>query len=61
MAFDPVCGMNVSEISPMYTLDYMGKIYIFCSETCQIAFSKNPMKYTNSGGHSTHPRHGCCC
>lgn len=61
MAIDPVCGMSVSEIKPMYKMEYMGKTYIFCSETCEEKFGNNPRKYLNEEEHFTHSRHGCCC
>ena len=41
---DPVCGMNTSEhLSD--TIQYAGKVYGFCSETCKNEFAKNPGKY----------------
>jgi YHS domain-containing protein len=43
-ANDPVCGMSTAEhLSD--TIQYNGKIYGFCSETCKNEFAKNPEKY----------------
>ncbi|MEM0141441.1 MAG: YHS domain-containing protein [Thermoplasmatales archaeon] len=47
MAKDPVCGMNVSEKSQLYS-EYKGKKYYFCSISCKKSFDSNPGNYVNS-------------
>ncbi|MDI3548870.1 MAG: hypothetical protein PWR10_2522 [Halanaerobiales bacterium] len=46
METDPVCGMkvNVSD-NTVYTYNYKGKTYHFCSETCKETFTANPDDY----------------
>ena len=61
MAKDPVCGMNVSESSAMYKLDFLDNTYYFCSETCKAKFNRDPVRYTGTGEHHEHSRHHCCC
>ena len=38
---DPVCNMEVSEISKA-SGNYKGKRYYFCSDNCKAKFRKNP-------------------
>jgi len=45
MAKDPVCGMMVDEKKAAASLEYQGKKYHFCSESCKKEFEKNPKKY----------------
>ena len=45
MAKDLVCGMEVDESNPPFTSAYKGKIYYFCSHSCQREFERNPEKY----------------
>ncbi|MFQ6020654.1 MAG: YHS domain-containing protein [Candidatus Aenigmatarchaeota archaeon] len=44
MAIDPVCGMKVDE-KRAAKVKHKGKIYYFCSPTCQWAFEKNPKQF----------------
>lgn len=44
MAKDLVCGMEVNEKRAAKTT-YKGKIYYFCSPTCQWAFESNPKQF----------------
>ena len=44
-AEDPVCGMEVETTEAKaagLTLEYQGRTYYFCSETCKEQFAKNP-------------------
>jgi len=59
MAKDPVCGMNVDEMSAKYKSEHMGKTYYFCSQMCKTTFDKNPTEYVGGGG--GHSEHSCCC
>ncbi|HZY10325.1 MAG TPA: YHS domain-containing protein [Bacteroidota bacterium] len=45
MVKDLVCGMDVDESNPPFTSAYKGKIYYFCSHSCQREFERNPEKY----------------
>ncbi|MGC8618500.1 MAG: YHS domain-containing protein [Thermoplasmata archaeon] len=44
MAKDPVCGMNVSENSKLFS-EYNGAKYYFCSQSCKKSFDSHPGKY----------------
>jgi YHS domain-containing protein len=44
MAKDVVCGMNVDEKSDN-KVNYKGKIYYFCSHSCQWEFEKDPERF----------------
>lgn len=46
MARDPVCGMEVDDNITKYRAIYEGKVYYFCSSSCQKEFEKEPRKYT---------------
>ncbi|MBM3284933.1 MAG: YHS domain-containing protein, partial [Candidatus Aminicenantes bacterium] len=45
VARDPVCGMEVQEDSAAAVSQYQGKKYYFCSESCRIAFDRDPVRY----------------
>jgi YHS domain-containing protein len=47
MAKDPVCKMEVDE-KKAAKKNYKGKIYYFCSPTCQWAFEENPEQFLES-------------
>ena len=57
MAIDPVCGMEVDEMSPAATYEYKGQTYYFCAPGCKAAFEKDPEKYLSGGGHAEHDHH----
>lgn len=44
-AKDPVCNMEVSDITKAPSEEYKGKTYYFCSEHCKKAFKKDPNSY----------------
>lgn len=44
---DPVCGMTVDTENAMYTSDYKGKRYYFCSPGCKADFENNPEHYVS--------------
>src|SRR3954447_15951439 len=43
-ARDPVCGMMVSEDSPLRAA-HQGKTYYFCNPSCRTAFLADPPRY----------------
>lgn len=47
MAKDPVCGMQVNEVTAAAAMEYRGKTYYFCSPACKATFEKNPEKYAS--------------
>jgi len=59
---DPVCGMDVNEITSQYKTMYENETYYFCSQTCKTQFDKNPTKYIKEGAmtHGGHVYHGGC-
>lgn len=55
--FDPVCGMDVSDRTPL-TTQFEGKTYYFCSTVCKNVFEKEPHKYMS--GKDKEQTGGCC-
>src|SRR3989344_3921701 len=49
MVKDIVCGMDVNEKRAKYKVDYMNKLYYFCSSACKTKFEKQPEKYVGEG------------
>lgn len=47
MVKDPVCGMEIKDISKSDKKEYKGKIYYFCTTLCMIQFEHEPEKYIN--------------
>ncbi len=45
LAVDPVCKMEISAGADVLHVEYKGKTYYFCSETCHRKFSQNPARY----------------
>jgi Cu+-exporting ATPase len=45
MTKDPVCGMMVQEQSAAGHVQYLGKDYYFCSESCLQKFEASPQDY----------------
>jgi Cu+-exporting ATPase len=45
MVVDPVCGMRIESEEAVGTMDYQGKSYYFCSQTCHDAFVTDPSAY----------------
>jgi Cu+-exporting ATPase len=41
----PVCGMNIDSEESVGTVEYEGKTYYFCSQTCRDAFEADPTSY----------------
>ncbi|MDE3056795.1 MAG: YHS domain-containing protein [Bacteroidota bacterium] len=56
MAHDPVCGMEIKDISKAEKLEYKGITYYFCTSLCKIQFEEDPEKYAkkNYGGEHRH-------
>ena len=48
MATDPVCGMHIESEEAAGTIEYEGKTYYFCSQTCHDAFAADPVSYAIS-------------
>lgn len=59
MKTDPVCGMQVDEISALRA-EHEGETVLFCSEHCRAKFLKEPKKYSmaTDAGHSCCSEHG---
>lgn len=45
MTWDPVCGMAVAEDGEDVSLEYEGRVYLFCSEHCLREFERHPEDY----------------
>ncbi len=45
---DPVCGMQIDKEKAKGPASHMGKIFYFCSESCQKKFEKEQMKYMDN-------------
>ena len=56
MAKDPVCNMEVDEVTAAAKSEYNGTTYYFCAPGCKRAFDKEPEKYLS--GHGEHHHHG---
>src|SRR5688572_2801949 len=41
-AIDPVCGMTISPADAVGTVDYQGRTYYFCAESCVEQFRDDP-------------------
>ncbi len=46
IATDPVCGMQVTTDTSARTAKHDGKLYYFCSESCDNRFNEDPALYT---------------
>lgn len=42
---DPVCGMTVDPATAVARVEYEGRTYYFCSQTCATSFRADPAKY----------------
>ena len=47
MVVDPVCGMRIESEEAAGSIDYEGKTYFFCSQTCHDAFRADPSTYAS--------------
>ena len=54
---DPVCGMDVNPATTKYQLEQGGKIYFFCSQSCQEKFRAHPETYLLSAASSAAGAH----
>jgi Cu+-exporting ATPase len=45
MERDVVCGMQVDPARAAGHTDHEGKVYSFCSKSCQAKFAANPKQY----------------
>ena len=50
MTYDPVCRMEIKDISKADKTDYKGKTYDFCTPLCKVEFDNNPEKYIKKDG-----------
>lgn len=57
MVHDPVCGMEIKDISKAEKLDYNGKTYYFCSRLCKVQFEQEPEKYVKKNDEDEHKHH----
>ena len=57
MIHDPVCGMEIKDISNAEKLDYKDKSYYFCSDLCKIQFEQDPEKYIKKDDADEHTHH----
>ena len=55
MVKDPVCGMSIDSEEAAGTIEYEGKTYYFCSQTCHDAFQADPSARTWREGDRTAP------
>jgi len=46
---DPVCGRDLGPAGSVYTLEYRGVTYEFCSARCKEAFRARPHVYVKVG------------
>ncbi len=49
MERDPVCGMEIDPTNAAAQMDYQGKTYYFCSQSCHNQFMQNPQQYVQQG------------
>ncbi len=50
---DPVCGMTITASVAVGTVDYGGRKYYFCSESCLTQFRDNPARFVDRQPSST--------
>lgn len=50
MKIDPVCGMEIIDISNAEKVEYKDKNYYFCTTICKIQFEHDPGKYVKNSG-----------
>lgn len=66
MVIDPVCGMEVDPEKSNWVVEIGSENFFFCSESCQKAFIRDPLKYseTRHRGHNPTGQRGhmggCC-
>lgn len=48
MVTDPVCEMQIEEPEAVAKVEYRGRTYYFCSESCQKAFEKTPEQFVGT-------------
>jgi YHS domain-containing protein len=44
---DPVCGMEVTEEDAAAHVDWAGRTFLFCSETCRDEFAADPEQFVD--------------
>lgn len=44
---DPVCGMPIDPVQALYSSDYRGETYYFCSSVCLERFNLHPERYAH--------------
>lgn len=57
MTHDPVCGMEIKDISKTEKTEYKGKTYYFCTTLCKIQFEQDPEKYVEKDDGDKHKHH----
>src|SRR6476659_6601676 len=46
---DPVCGMTIDPADAVGHVDYDGRTYYFCAESCLERFTAKPARYVTTG------------
>ncbi|HAB54613.1 MAG: hypothetical protein A2315_07245 [Ignavibacteria bacterium RIFOXYB2_FULL_35_12] len=54
---DPVCGMEIKDISKDERMEHNDKTYYFCTTLCRIQFEQNPEKYVKRDDSDEHKHH----
>ncbi len=54
MIHDPVCGMEIKDVSKAVTLVYNNTEYHFCSDSCKTKFLLDPNKYAKKDDDKEH-------
>jgi YHS domain-containing protein len=50
MPTDPVCQMSVKLENAAAKVEYIGRVYYFCSRECHQHFTANPQQYASVQG-----------
>lgn len=45
MVKDPVCGLSIDERQARATSEHEGRVYYFCSPSCQQIFAQDPERH----------------
>lgn len=57
MERDPVCGMEIRDLSKAQVSHHNGKKYYFCSELCKTQFEHDPEKFIKKDDDKGHMHH----
>jgi len=45
---DPICGMPIDPVQAIYSSEYRGEVYYFCSAACLERFNICPERYARA-------------